>query len=126
MHKYKLFFDGSQKKCTIGYGIVIYKDDTIIYKEGGFHEDAALSNNVGEYIGLIIGLTKALELGITDVEVFGDSKLVIGQMNQEFRTKASTMKPCYCVAKLLQDKFKKISFTWIPRKANKEADRESR
>ena len=123
---HRLFFDGSLNKCIVGYGIVIYKDEEIIFKSHGFHKDPALSNNVAEFLGLIIGLTKALELGIREISVFGDSRLVIGQMMGDFKVKAISMKPCYCVAKMLEKQFDKVNYEWVPRKLNSVADKEMR
>ncbi|KAJ8622006.1 hypothetical protein MRB53_030535 [Persea americana] len=42
------------------------------------------SNNAAEYQALIIGLKLALESGITMLEAFGDSQLIINQMNQKY------------------------------------------
>ena len=37
------------------------------------------------YLALILGLEKALELGITELLVYGDSLLVINQMTKKYR-----------------------------------------
>lgn len=123
---YRLYFDGSQKKSIIGCGFVIYKDEEIIFKGGGQHKDPALSNNVAEFISLIYGLSKCIELGIKELAVFGDSNSVIQIMNEDYRPKAISLKPCLAIARLLCNHFTKVSFTWIKRSENSLADRESR
>ena len=35
------------------------------------------SNNMAEYQALILGLQMALEMGVKDLDVYGDSQLVI-------------------------------------------------
>ncbi|MGL6343117.1 MAG: reverse transcriptase-like protein, partial [Waterburya sp.] len=42
------------------------------------------TNNQAEYGGLLLGLRKALELEITHLVVFGDSQLIINQVNGEY------------------------------------------
>ena len=44
------------------------------------------SNNAAEYQALIIGLELALEYGITMLEAFGDSQLIVNQMNQKYES----------------------------------------
>jgi ribonuclease H / adenosylcobalamin/alpha-ribazole phosphatase len=123
---FKLFFDGGQRKTKISYGYVLYKDDEIIEKHGGEHDDPALSNNVAEYLGLIMGMTAALKHGAKELQIFGDSKLVIEQMMENYRAKATSMKPCFAIAMQISKSFDKITFQWIPRKENGLADREAR
>ena len=45
------------------------------------------TNNEAEYTGLIAGLQKALELEYQNVAVFGDSELVVKQLNGLYRVK---------------------------------------
>ena len=45
------------------------------------------TNNRAEYEALIIGLEILIELGASEVEVFGDSELVINQLNREYKCK---------------------------------------
>jgi len=47
------------------------------------------TNNVAEYTGLIAGLEKALELDFRQVHVFGDSQLVVNQVNGIYRVNHS-------------------------------------
>ncbi len=51
------------------------------------------TNNEAEYTGLIIGLEKAIEQGIQELEVYGDSNLVVNQVNGFWRIKQSHLRP---------------------------------
>jgi ribonuclease HI len=79
---YLLRFDGCSKgnPGMAAAGAVLYKNETEIWSGGkflGFNE----TNNYAEYMGLIMGLSKAVEFNITDLIVEGDSMLIINQMN---------------------------------------------
>jgi len=79
------------------------------------------TNNVAEYTGLIIGLKKALELGLKRLDIYGDSELIIKQIKGEYRVKNPGMKPLYQEATALLTKFE-WQITHVLRAENKEAD----
>ncbi|KAL0378915.1 UNVERIFIED_CONTAM: hypothetical protein Sradi_3197000 [Sesamum radiatum] len=53
------------------------------------------SNNVAEYQALIIGLQIALETGIIEMEVYGDSKLIINQLLNIYEVKKEDLVPFF-------------------------------
>ena len=53
------------------------------------------SNNVTEYQALIIGLQMAIEMGIAQLEIFGDSKLIINQILEQYDIKKEDL-VLYC------------------------------
>ena len=61
-----------------------------------------------------------------EIEVLGDSMLVIKQMSNEWRAKGGMYFSEYQRAVKLRDQFKNISFRWIRRDENSEADQLSR
>lgn len=79
------------------------------------------TNNFAEYSGLLLGLKKAKEMGIHDLNVYGDSMLVIKQMNGEYKVKASGLLTLYNLAKEYSSNMK-ITFQHIYRDKNKRAD----
>lgn len=81
------------------------------------------TNNVAEYQGLIAGLTAAGELGASDVRVQLDSKLVIEQMSGRWQVKHPSMRPLARQAAELAAGFERVSYEWIPRAQNSQADR---
>ncbi len=81
------------------------------------------TNNYAEYTSLIIGLEKALELGVNEVEVRMDSELIVKQMLGQYRVKNQNLKPLYETAKGLAGRFSRFHIVHIERALNKEADR---
>ena len=53
------------------------------------------SNNVAEYEAIIIGLELAIEMHIDQLEVFGDSKLIIQQINGQYEVRNAKLLPLY-------------------------------
>lgn len=118
-----LRFDGCSKGNPgfAASGAVIYQNDVEIWsgsKLVGYNE----TNNYAEYMGLIMGLNKAIELNITNLCVEGDSMLVIKQMNGENKVKSSNLIELYNFATNLKTKFETITFSHIYRKYNTRAD----
>lgn len=81
------------------------------------------TNNYAEYTSLIIGLEKALELGVNEVEVRMDSELIVKQMLGQYRVKNKNLKPLYETAKGLAGRFSQFRIVHIERALNKEADK---
>ncbi|GAB3946553.1 bifunctional RNase H/acid phosphatase [Corynebacterium tapiri] len=80
------------------------------------------TNNVAEYRGLIEGLKAARDLGASQVDVFLDSKLVVEQMTGRWKIKHPDMQKLAVEARKLMSLFDDVSFTWVPRAKNKDAD----
>ena len=121
--EYLLQFDGCSKgnPGLAGAGAVIFNYEKEIWGASKF-VGAKTTNNEAEYSGLIMGLEKALDLGIKELAVEGDSLLVIKQMNGEFKVKSENLYTLYSSAKELEKKFDSITFNHIYRSSNKRAD----
>jgi ribonuclease HI len=120
---YKMYFDGCSKgnPGLAGAGAVIYKNDDEIWTQSKFIGKNE-TNNVAEYNGLIIGLEEAVHQNIKNLQVYGDSELVIKQMNNLYKVKAEKLLPLFNKAKKLQTNFNSIQFQHIYRKDNARAD----
>jgi ribonuclease HI len=119
-----LFFDGGSRGNpgqAAGAAVIITSDGKH-HRVSQFLEYA--TNNEAEYIGLIVGLTKAKELGIKQLEIKGDSNLVINQMQGKWKVKSDRLQPLYASACNLMAHFPHNTITWIPRQQNTLADRE--
>ncbi|MBI5529298.1 MAG: ribonuclease HI family protein [Deltaproteobacteria bacterium] len=81
------------------------------------------TNNQAEYRALILGLGKALELGITGVEVLSDSELLVRQMNGQYRVKNAEIRDLKAMAEELASRLRAAEFHHVPREENAEADR---
>ena len=81
-----------------------------------------MTNNIVEYEACITGLWTELYLGIRQLEIHGDSKLVIQQTQGIWRTRDEKLKPCHAYLDLLIDKFKELRYIHLPRKENQFID----
>lgn len=119
----RLRFDGGSNpnpgKCAGAYAIY-NRNYTIIAEGGEFIPNG--TNNIGEYTGLIIGLKKCIEMGITDLDVEGDSLLVISQVTKKWSVKKDHLIPLCDKVRELANNFTRITFNHIRREYNSYAD----
>jgi len=81
------------------------------------------TNNVAEYTAALEGLNRAKELGVTDVLLRSDSKLLIEQLSGRFRVKNPTLQRLHTEVRATAKAFVRVSYEHVPRELNKEADR---
>jgi ribonuclease HI len=80
------------------------------------------SNNGAEYGALIHGLRIAVSLGIKRLLAFGDSKVVIEQVNKDWDCVKDTMHAYCAEIRKLEGHFEGIEFQHVPRNNNIVAD----
>jgi ribonuclease HI len=81
------------------------------------------TNNVAEYRALLLGLERARSRGADEVELVGDSELVVRQVRGEYKVKDEALKGLYAqVVKALAG-FERWSIRHVRREENAEADR---
>ena len=80
------------------------------------------TNNVAEYKALIRGIRMAVELGADELEIRGDSELVVKQMLGQYKVKHPDMKPLYAEAREALSGLSDWSITHVRREQNSEAD----
>ncbi|KAM0969974.1 hypothetical protein ACFX2A_018407 [Malus domestica] len=104
---------------ALGAEIVIVNPQRIYHYYSFLLDYQGNTNNRAEYETLIIGLEILMDLGVMEVEVFGDSELVINQLNGEFKCRHITMAGYYLAAtQLLSYWDSDISVSHVPRGAN--------
>jgi len=81
-----------------------------------------VTNNVAEYRALLLGLERARELGVDDIEVVNDSELIAKQINGEYKVKHASMRPLYLQALAALREFERWRVRTVPRAQNAEAD----
>ena len=81
------------------------------------------TNNVAEYRALIAGLELALANGVTDIEIFLDSELVVSQLKGEWKIKKDTLRTLAVQARRLMNRFENSSIKHVPREDNADADK---
>jgi ribonuclease HI len=126
-----IYFDGlcyPKNPCGVAaYGYIVYRDDKPIWRGfGTVGEGRGMTNNVAEYEGLMAAAQWIVDEGINEkILIKGDSQLVIKQMKGEYRVNSATSKKYVPeIKRLLAGK--EVSFSWVPREENEEADELSR
>ncbi|NMC10083.1 MAG: ribonuclease HI family protein [Methanothrix sp.] len=126
-----VYFDGlcyPKNPCGVAaFGYLVLKNGQVVHK--GFRavgEGRGMTNNVAEYEGLMAAAQWIADEGIEEkIVIKGDSQLVIKQMKGEWKVNSATSKKYVPkIQRLLEGK--DVSFVWVPREENQEADRLSR
>ncbi|CAN6691976.1 unnamed protein product [Malus baccata var. baccata] len=116
---WKLYFDGSYTQKASRAGIVIINPQGVHHYYSFLLDYQRNTNNQAEYEALIIGLEILIELGAMEVEIFGDSKLMINQLNGEYKCRHITMVGYYLATmQLLSYWDSKVSVNHVPRESN--------
>ena len=110
-----------QPKRGGGVGVVITTLDEEMLKYGVQLKFSA-TNNEAEYEGILMGLRVRKALKAKNLLIQSDSKLVIGQIKEEFEAKEERMKKYLRLTKHLTQEFDRVEFMQIPRSQNTVAD----
>lgn len=129
---YQAYFDGAITInpggiCT--YGSLVKKDGQVVWiGKGKVGEGKLMSCNVAEYAGFLSLLEyfKANNLENENISIFGDSKMVIDQMNSSKPKFRGLYAPIARMAQAAIQGFTHLELKWIPRELNIEADELSR
>ena len=80
------------------------------------------TNNEAEYEGILTGLRLEKALGMKNLLVQSDSKLVVEQIKGEYETKEERMQKYLRLTRHLTHKFDKVEFVQVPGNQNVPAD----
>lgn len=81
------------------------------------------TNNVAEYRALLRGIGLAAELGGAELELIGDSELIVRQVRGEYKVKDPGLKPLHAEVMKALAGVGEWSIRNVPREENAEADR---
>lgn len=104
------------------YAYVLEAEDGTVLAAHGEAIGVA-TNNVAEYSALLAGLEKAVELGVSELEVISDSELMVKQMRGEYRVKNEALRELSLRAARLARDVGSVSYKAVRREQNKLADR---
>jgi ribonuclease HI len=94
--------------------------------DGSYAEDVERfdpgTHNTAEWHALILGLRMALAHGARHVVVYGDSMLVVKQINREWKTEHAALLSLRTQAEELLALFESWRVDWVPRRENRRAD----
>jgi ribonuclease HI len=103
-------------------GVIVRDGGGEVLQERGERIGEA-TNNVAEYRALLLGLEIARELGATDLELIGDSELVVRQVEGRYKVKNAGMKELHDQVKRALRDFDSWSIRHVRRAENADADR---
>ena len=119
--RWRLYFDGAANQP--GFSI----DILLISPQGDriprlvrltFSDHHRLTNNIVEYKACITGLETALDLRVRQLEIHGDSNLVIQKTQGFWRTRDEKLKPYHAYLDLLVDRFDELRYIHLPKAEN--------
>jgi ribonuclease HI len=80
------------------------------------------TNNIAEYRALLLGLERAHALGAREVELIGDSELVVRQVHGRYKVKDATLRKLRDQVEKALREFDRWSFRHVRREDNEAAD----
>ncbi|MDQ3263273.1 MAG: ribonuclease HI family protein [Myxococcota bacterium] len=123
LHRVRIYSDGAARgnPGPSGAGAVLVAPNGQVVERLGKYLGVQ-TNNFAEYTALILGLQRAYELGVDEVEVFADSELIIRQLSGRYQVKSSSLRPLYEQALKLLNEFSRVKLVHVPREMNAAAD----
>lgn len=121
--KITIFSDGGARgnPGPAGIGAVLFDEQKQVLAEiSEFIGEK--TNNQAEYLALLAGIKKALELGADAVELFLDSKLVVEQIAGRWKIKDLEMRKLAEKVHAVLEKFSSWEIAHVPREKNRLAD----
>jgi ribonuclease HI len=102
-------------------GAVVQRGGEVLEERG--ERIGETTNNVAEYRALLLGIEMAAALGATEVELVGDSELIVRQVEGKYKVKDATMRELHAEVKRALEPFEIWSIRHVRREQNAEADR---
>ncbi len=80
------------------------------------------TNNVAEYRALLLGIDRAVAAGASEVELIGDSELIVKQVRGEYRVKDAALRELHAEVRAALGGFERWSIRHVRREQNAAAD----
>jgi ribonuclease HI len=103
-------------------GVVVRDASGEVLEERGERIGEA-TNNVAEYKALLLGIELATALGARELELVGDSELVVRQVEGRYKVKDATLRELHAEVKRALAALDDWSIRHVRREHNAEADR---
>ncbi|WJZ91411.1 hypothetical protein VitviT2T_010486 [Vitis vinifera] len=117
----RAYQDGAANHSRYGIGVLLVSpqgDHIPRFVRLAFPDRHPITNNIVEYEACILGLETALELGIRQMEVFGDSNLVLRQIQGDWKIKDVKLRSYHAFLELLVARFDDLRYVHLPRAHN--------
>jgi ribonuclease HI len=123
MSRLTVNFDGGSRgnPGPAAIGVVVREGGEVIAKVG--EKIGRATNNVAEYKALLKGIELAAERGASELELIGDSELVVRQVEGRYKVKNAGLKELHEEVKRALREFDSWSIRHVRRAENADADR---
>ena len=118
---WKVYVDGAANYRGSGVRLVLVSPERITIEKSlrlGF----SATNNEAEYETLLVGMTMVQKMGGKAVEMFSDSRLVVGQVQREPEARDPRMQEYLSQVRHLQSGFESFALSQVLRSRNAHAD----
>ena len=118
---WKVYVDGATNQRGSGVKLVLVSLEKITIEKSlrlGF----STTNNEAEYEALLMGMAMVQKLGGKTVEMFSNSRLVVGQVKGELEAQDSRMQEYLSQVRHIQTKFEFFDLSYISRSGNTHTD----
>ncbi|XP_070039705.1 uncharacterized protein [Nicotiana tomentosiformis] len=116
-----MYFDGAAHRGGADAGVVFVTSQGEVLPYS-FALTQLCSNYIAEYQALILGLEMAVNMKQLQLQVFGDSQLVVNQLLGSYEVKKLELRPYHNYAKQLMGWVGDVTIQHVPRKENKKVD----
>src|SRR3954464_10437090 len=121
-----MYFDGASRTIpcmglVAGVGIVLILPQNHVIPRA-FSLTEPCTNNVAEFNALLIGLQLAHQLGVRNLQAYGDSELIVNQLWGEYEVRSNDLIPYFNSALQMAEQFKGFYIGHVPRLDNTHVD----
>ena len=116
-----MFFDCSftQKGSSVGIPFIMPQQYSL---PKAYKMLLPCTNNITKYEALVNGIKMDIEWHVDELKIFGDSQLVINQVNNVYQTKDDKLVPYKRMVDDLCKYFVQVSLQQVPKAENKAVD----
>ena len=116
-----MYRDGSSASGMGGVEVILLSPEKDILRYR-VHLQFLATNNEAEYEAVLTGLRVVKALGVRNLKLNSNLKLVIGQMTNEYEAKEDRMKRYLTLNNQLFSNFNDVKITQVPKEENSEAN----
>lgn len=111
----KLYFDGGCKPNPGAMEYAVVSEDGEVRLHEKIHDG---TNNIAEWIGFLVAVEIARMRGLEEVEILGDSNLVISQAQGLWKVRSPELMTFRDEYDRMKGSFRRIKLTHVPRARN--------
>ncbi|GFZ15662.1 hypothetical protein Acr_25g0000710 [Actinidia rufa] len=118
---WQMYVDGARNRQGAGTGVVLRSPEGVVFEQC-LRFNFPATNNEAEYEALIARLRSASKLGVPELCIYSDSKLVVNQVTGKFEARGVKMEKYLKVARNLLSEFRAVKIEQVGREFNTHAD----